>query len=304
VKPRGSEPPSRTTTRRRGQGLRGRLGLARSRAATAPGEGEQSGALPRGPLDTRTLVRLAKRAGGIALGHFRRATAETKADETLVTAADREVETFLRSEIARLDPGIALLGEEFPASGDPRAGFAAALDPIDGTEAFVAGLPTWSISLGVLLRGAPHSGVVYLPAFDDVYVVSGGVLHWNGTPVPRGGVPPQQEGFVLAYSEFHRRHLLRFGPGTRRVRALGSTAYHLSLVARGAAEGAIIGRVHVWDIAAGLALLHAVGGELVYLRSGKPVELEPLLDGEPTRDLLVAARLGATERVLRSIGRR
>jgi len=316
VTPRPDEPPPGARGRLRGAGATASRRTSGSDArvpqraqpeAAAAGEAQDplSGEpATRAPLDARALVRLVKRAGGIALAHFRSAIAETKADQSLVTEADREIETFLRSEIERVDPDVAILGEEFPLRGDPRAGFAVAIDPIDGTEAFVAGLPTWSISVGLLFRGRPHSGVVYLPAFDDLYIASGGILRWNGKPVPRGGLAPQQSGFVLAYSEFHRRHLLRFAGGMRKVRALGSTAYHLSLVARGAAEGAIIGRVHLWDIAAGAALLQAVGGDLVYLRSGEPVDLEPLLDGAPTRDLLVAARLGATEGVLRNIGRR
>lgn len=258
----------------------------------------------RPPVDARTLVRLARRGGAIGLAHFRRAAAEAKTDSTIVTAADREIEAVIRDELHRHAPDVALLGEELAPSGDARAGWTVAIDPIDGTEAYVAGLPTWAVSLGLLHRGAPVSGVVYLPAFDDLYVASGGVLRWKGSEVPRGGVHPQHDGFVLAYSEFHRRYRLRLGVGTARMRALGSTAYHMSLVARGAAEAAIIGRVRLWEIAAGAALLAAVGGELVYLRTGKPVEPAALLDGQPSRDFMVAARLGATDRVLARLRRR
>jgi len=269
--------------------------------SAAAGDGARA---PRPPLDARTLVRLARKGGAIGLAHFRRAEAEGKADATLVTAADREIETAIRDELGRHHPEVAILGEEFDAVGDPQAGWSVAIDPIDGTDAYVAGLPTWAVSIGILDRGTAVAGVVYLPAFDDLYVAYGGGLRWNGEEVPRGGVAPQHEGFVLAYSEFHRRHLLRFGAGTRKMRALGSTAYHLSLVARGAAEAAIVGRVHVWDVAAGAALLAASGGELVYLKSGKAVDLRGLLRGEPSRDFMIAAREGAAARVLSRIRRR
>jgi myo-inositol-1(or 4)-monophosphatase len=258
-------------------------------------------ARPRPPIDGRTLTRLARRGGAIGLAQFRRVAAERSAAGTLVTEADREIERWLRTEMGGVAPEVAVIGEEFAATGDAAKGWALAVDPIDGTDAYVAGLPTWCVSLGLLHRGTPVAGVVYLPAFDDLYLAYGGTLRWNGTEVPRGGVEPQHDGFVLAYSEFHRRPLLRL---RGKVRALGSTAYHLSLVARGAAEAAIVGRVHVWDVAAGKALLDAVGGELVYLRSGRPVELSALLDGAPTRDFMLAARTGATERVLQRIRRR
>jgi len=255
----------------------------------------------KAPLDGRALTRLARRAGAIGLAQFRRARAERSQAGTIVTEADREIERQIRSDVAEIAPDVAVIGEELPPTGDVTAGWTLAVDPIDGTEAYVAGLPTWSVSIGLLRAGVPVAGVVYLPSFDDLYLAQGGVLRWNGTIVPQGGVPPQHDGFVLAYSEFHRRPLLRL---RTKVRALGSTAYHLSLVARGAAEAAVIGRVHVWDIAAGKALLDAVGGELVYLKTGNPVELAPLLSGSPSRDFMVAARAGATQRVLQRIRRR
>lgn len=265
---------------------------------------EAAGRPPRPPIDARGLVRLARKGGALGLAHFRRAEVEEKADATLVTAADRAIEGLIREELARHAGKLALLGEEFGATGDPGQGWTMAIDPIDGTDAYVASLPTWSVSLGLLYQGTPFAGVVFLPAFDDLYLAWGQTLRWNGVEVPHGGVEPRHAGFVLAYSEFHRRHLLGFGRGARKMRALGSTAYHLSLVARGAAEAAIIGRVRIWDVAAGAALLAATGGELVYLRSGKPVDLAPLLDGEPSRDLMVAARFGSTAEVLRRIRRR
>jgi myo-inositol-1(or 4)-monophosphatase len=255
---------------------------------------------PRQPLDARTLTKLARRGGAIGLAQFRRARAERGAAGSIVTEADREIERQIRAEVAASAPEVAVVGEEMPPTGDVAGGWTLAVDPIDGTDAYVAGLPTWCVSLGLLYEGAAVAGVVYLPAFDDLYLAHGDTLRWNGEEVPHGGVAPQHDGFVLAYSEFHRRPLLRL---RGKVRALGSTAYHLSLVARGAAEAAIVGRVRVWDVAAGKALLDALGGELVYLKSGQPVELGPLLSGAPSRDFMVAARAGALQRVLRRLRR-
>ncbi|MFM8411198.1 MAG: inositol monophosphatase family protein [Alphaproteobacteria bacterium] len=261
-------------------------------------------AAARPPIGARGLVALARKGGEIGLRHFRRAEVEGKADQSLVTVADREIERAIRKEVGAAHPEVSLLGEELGAKGSPGEGWALAVDPIDGTDAYVAGLPTWSISIGLLHDGLPVAGVVWLPAFRDLYVAHGGVLRWNGEVVPRGGVAPRHTGFVLAYSEFHRRLSLRFGPGSRKMRSLGSTAYHLALVARGAAEAAIVGRVHLWDLAAGAAMLAATGGELVSLRSGKPLDPRPLLDGSPSRDFLVAAREGAMPGVLARIRRR
>jgi fructose-1,6-bisphosphatase/inositol monophosphatase family enzyme len=266
-----------------------------------PSEKSARGRAARAPLDARALTRLARRAGATALASFRHVHAERSRAGTIVTEVDREIERQIRAEVADVAPQVAVIGEELPATGDVARGWTLAIDPIDGTEAYVAGLPTWCVSIGLLNAGAPVAGVVYLPSFDDLYVAHGGTMRWNGREVPQGGVAPQHDGFVLAYSEFHRRPLLRL---KSRVRALGSTAYHLSLVARGAAEAAVIGRVHVWDVAAGKALLDAVGGELIYLRTGQPVELAPLLSGAASRDFMIAARAGAADKIRQRLRRR
>ena len=74
-------------------------------------------------------------------------------------------------------------------------------------------------------------------------------------------------------------------------------AIALALGARGAAVAALLGHARIWDIAAGAALLDAVGGELRY-RSGAEVDLATLLDGRRAPDAFVAAAPGMMDEVL------
>ncbi len=236
------------------------------------------------------LEEVAREAGAIALRHFRRAVVERKSDHTLVTSADREVEAFLVSVLSRLLPGAGIIGEEgtaHPATGPYRL----VLDPIDGTAAFVAGLPTWCICIGVLRGAEPVAGIVHVPSVGETYAATDGAAWWNGTPLPALG-PQAGEGdpFVVVHAKSHLRHAIRY-PG--KVRSLGSTAYHIALVARGVAEAALLGRAHVWDLAAPGAVLAAVGGRLEYL-SGGPVDLETLVDGRRAADYVLA---GVPERL-------
>lgn len=241
------------------------------------------------------LLPLVTEAGEIARSHFRNVAAERKADRTLVTAADRAVETFLVERLLRLLPNVRLLGEEFGATGPDDAECTLTIDPIDGTAAFVAGLPTWCVTLGWIANGIARGGVTHLPMTGETYVADGGQASWNGRRIPRGPRSlPDGDRFVVTYSGYHRSAAAAF-PG--KVRSLGSTAYHLALVARGAATGALLGRPHVWDITAGAALLAAIGGELRY-RSGAPVVLEEMLDGRSAADHIVAAAPGALDDVL------
>jgi myo-inositol-1(or 4)-monophosphatase len=230
------------------------------------------------------LESIAVRAGGIALGHFRRVTPERKADRTLVTEADRDVEAFVAAALGTVDSGAGILGEE----GTVRAGeggHSFVIDPVDGTAAFVAGLPTWCVCIGLVDHGTATAGVVHLPCTGETYSAAGGEAWWNGARLPRlDDLPPAGDSFVAVHSKAHRRH--RFAAlGT--VRSLGSAAYHTALVARGVAHVALLGDVRVWDLAAAGAVLGTLGGGFEFLDGG-PVDLGDLLDGRRAAGDVVA----------------
>jgi len=234
------------------------------------------------------LEALAARAGALALTHFRRAPAERKADRTLVTRADREVEAFLVGEIGARWPEVGIIAEE----GTARQGRAAerfVIDPIDGTAAFVAGLPTWCVCVGILRGGDAVAGVVHLPCLGETYGAAEGTAWWNGTQLPPLGAPGEGDRFITAHAKVHLRHRIGY---SGKVRSLGSSAYHVVLVARGVAEAALVGRAHVWDLVAPGALLSAVGGRYEYL-SGAPVDLAALCDGQRAPEHVLAGSPGA-----------
>src|SRR5512132_1401783 len=126
------------------------------------------------PLPGRAeLEAIAARAGAIALSHFRSVAVERKADRTVVTQADRDVEAFLVRELGALLPDAGILGEEGatrPGQGSLRI----ILDPIDGTAAFVAGLPTWCVCIGILDGAEPVAGVVHAPSVGETYTAVAG----------------------------------------------------------------------------------------------------------------------------------
>jgi myo-inositol-1(or 4)-monophosphatase len=230
------------------------------------------------------LEAIAVQAGERALAHFRHVEAERKADRTLVTAADREVEAILVAELARLLPHAGILGEE----GTRREGkgpYRVVIDPIDGTAAFVAGLGTWCVCIGIMEGAHPVAGVVHLPCVGETYAAIEGRAWLNGMPLPAlGSEAAAGDRFIVAHARAHARHRITY-PG--KVRSLGSTAYHVALVARGAAEGALLGHAHLWDLAAPGAVLHAVGGHYEYLGGGT-VDLGMLGDGRRAPDYVLA----------------
>lgn len=86
-------------------------------------------------------------------------------------------------------------------------------------------------------------------------------------------------------SNAHRRFLIDF---VGKTRSLGSIAAALCYVARGSAIGALLSRAGIWDIAAGLAILRAAGGDVAGL-SGAPLDTAAILDGQTLTEPIIAA---------------
>lgn len=224
------------------------------------------------------LITWVRDAGTIARSYFNQAEARRKADNSLVTQADVAIERVTVERIMARYPQHGIIGEEQTNTGAGRE-FLWALDPLDGTAAFVAGLPMWGVSLGLLRRGLPYLGVVYLPLLDDCYWAEpSGAAFLNGHPIHVA--PPrawESEDWLSTPSNSHRRFTIDF---VGKTRSLGCTAASLCYVARGgSAVGALITRAAIWDIAAGMAILCAAGGEATGL-SGAPLDTTALLDGQ------------------------
>lgn len=122
-------------------------------------------------------------AGEIALKHFDRGVvAEVKPDRSPVTVADREVEHLIRDYVVEHHPHAEFYGEETGQHGD-NPSLRIIVDPIDGTRAFVRGLPTWSVLVGIEVDGVPVVGIACMPAAGDLFVgvLGQGATH-NGEP--------------------------------------------------------------------------------------------------------------------------
>lgn len=114
---------------------------------------------------------LADAARGVTLGAVDRAPENKNDDGTFdpVTAADREVERVIRALIEQAFPDHGIAGEEFGVKhGAGR--YVWSLDPIDGTRAFICGLPSWTTLIALLDQGQPVVGLIDAPALDERYL--------------------------------------------------------------------------------------------------------------------------------------
>lgn len=236
-------------------------------------------------IDMSLLQGWARECGALARKHFRNVVASQKADKSFVTAADIEIERLLVSNIRQHYPNSGIIGEE-QTRIDLDHEYVWAIDPIDGTGAFVNGLPVWGISIGLLRYGQPYLGVFYMPIPDELYWSEpNGTAFFNHTPLqvmqPRTW---DSEDWIAIPSNSHRRYRIDF-PG--KARSFGSSVADLCFVARGSAFGGLLTRCAIWDLAAGLAILNAAGGDYCGLSGVKPDLPQMTRDGSVLPEPLV-----------------
>jgi histidinol-phosphatase len=210
---------------------------------------------------------IAWQAGKITRRYFQAGVAiDRKADESPVTVADREAESYLRAAISARYPNHALLGEEEGATGSSDAAWRWIIDPIDGTKSFIRGVPLYGVMLGLEHTGEPVLGVVNIPVLDEiVYAARGLGCWWNGRPCRVSSVTTLSEGLLLAT---RANRYDRYGKGeafARLVAAAGEfrtwgDCYGYLLVATGRAEAMLDPVMNIWDAAALLPILQEAGG--------------------------------------------
>jgi histidinol-phosphatase len=212
-------------------------------------------------------VDAAWQAGRLTLRHFQaRVAAERKPDRSLVTVADQGAETLLRELIRGRYPDHSIAGEEF-GSDDRDSSHRWIIDPIDGTQSFVRGVPLYGVLLGLEIEGKMVVGVAHFPALHEMLAAAEGLgCRWNGRPARVSTVDRLDEALLCHadVGELTRRYPVEW----ERLRASGPVprgfgdCYGYALVATGRAEIMIDPVVNPWDIAALVPILREAGGTL------------------------------------------
>ncbi len=130
------------------------------------------------------LVELAAGTGDIIRRHWDddALATERKADDSPVTAADREAEQYIRAQVADKFPGHGVIGEEFP-DADTDAEFVWVVDPIDGTKSFITHVPLFGTMVALLHNGQPVLSMIHQPILWELLIGDNETTTLNGKPV-------------------------------------------------------------------------------------------------------------------------
>lgn len=214
-----------------------------------------------------------------ALAGFTGIAHKIKRDGSVVTEIDHRMQARIRAQLARHWPEYGFLGEEMgeiqqrAALAAPGAGLWC-LDPLDGTTNFAAGLPFFSVSLGLVVAGRAELGLVYDPVRDECFTAQRGRGAWlNGEALAR---PTEMElRRCIACVDFKRLpahlagRLAQAFPYTSQ-RSIGSSALDWCWLATGRFQVYLHGGQKLWDFVAGELILREAGGHSTTL-DGEPV---------------------------------
>jgi len=213
------------------------------------------------------LARLvAQEAGALALDYQRRGvTAEEKADESPVTAADRACEKLIVDSLLREFPDDGVLGEE-GANRESRNGRKWIIDPIDGTRDFVRGIPLWAVLIGLEQDGEVVAAVAHSPRQGLLLSAGKGSGAWSDGARLRVKDVSDPSQAVVSFNGFNKVGVKQFAPRLIpwiqrfwAVRSLGG-AVDAMLLAQGQADVWIEPNAQPWDLAPLKLLIEEAGG--------------------------------------------
>lgn len=195
-----------------------------------------------------------------------------------VTEADRGAEAAIRALIAERYPEHGVIGEEY-GEDRPDAEFVWVLDPIDGTRAFISGLPLWTTLIGLRHQGRPVLGSIGQPFTDELFIGHAG----GSRLLARGHTQPLRvrecsnlNDAVIATTDpdacfdgAERGAWLQVRAAAKLAR-LGCDAYAYAMVAMGKMDMVIEAGLKSWDIEAAIPVVEGAGGLVTDWR-GQPI---------------------------------
>jgi histidinol phosphatase-like enzyme (inositol monophosphatase family) len=196
-----------------------------------------------------------------------------------VTLADKGAEVEIRRLIGQRYPDHGVIGEEM-GEDRPDAEFVWVLDPIDGTRAFVAGLPVWTTLIGLRFQGRPVLGSIGQPYLGEVFVGSQAagsrlvsaageraLKVRTGLPLTSAIIATTDPEACFNGAELGAWRQVR---AAVRLARLGCDAYAYAMVAMGTLDLVVEAGLKSWDVEAAVPVIEGAGG-LVTDWTGAPI---------------------------------
>ncbi len=216
-------------------------------------------------------IAIAREAGVLQLARRGERHAEVDKDGggSFATAIDYACEELILGALRPRFPHHRFIAEESGATGPESAEYVWAIDPLDGTTAYVTGQPYFAVSIGLLHRGTPVLGVIGLPDYGRTYWARRGAGAFRDGTRIRVSAQAELRRAVLGFdlgalgtrSAEVKSLLLPMVDEVRFAHVFGGAAANLAFVADGTLDG-YAHAASLWDYAAGAVLVAEAGGRV------------------------------------------
>lgn len=219
--------------------------------------------------------RLADAAGAIVRSYYRTPVAvDDKADASPVTIADRQAETAMRAILREAVPDHGIIGEEHGSEGIDRD-YVWVLDPIDGTKAFIAGMPTFGTLIALMHKGKPVLGVIDQAISGERWIgAQGHGTTMNGTPVRARACDTMGKAVLYSTdpSMFQGNDLAAYERLAKaaKLRRFGADCYAYGLMALGFVDVVCEADLQLYDYAAIIPVIEGAGGVITDWQGAAP----------------------------------
>jgi len=185
--------------------------------------------------------------------------------------ADRELHNLLVEELNKRS-SFNIVSEEGNENVIHENEYNWILDPLDGSFNYLRGIPIYCISLGLWKGLEPALGVIcYLPQNDIYHGIFGDEAYKNNKQIRVSEVNRFSDavlctGFPVNYS-YSREKIIEFADNVqkyKKIRLFGSAAMSLSFLASGKVDAYTEDNIMIWDVAAGIAIVKAAGGNVKF----------------------------------------
>jgi histidinol-phosphatase len=229
------------------------------------------------------LQEIAGEAADIAMRYFRDPGMRVarKDDGTALTPADCAIEEMARAKVKASGIALGVFGEEM-GTGDGKVSASAdrarlIIDPIDGTEEFSRGIPTFGTLLGIEQGGAIVAGMVSAPALQTRWwAYKGEGAYRNGERIRVSRVDQLSKAMVFttgtgpSKGKKDQLRIRRLADAAKNARAMGGFWQHM-LVAEGAIEAALDWTSKPWDLAPLGIIVEEAGGRSTNLKGERTI---------------------------------
>lgn len=212
----------------------------------------------------KQIVELLEESGRIAISYKNRMAPEIKEDCSIVTQADKAIQSFLDSALTEGETDVYIIGEESVENCDLSNALkhtAFVIDPIDGTAVYACGLPMWGISIGYAVSGKLTESAIYLPETEDLLITESGRTYLRkGDKNEFTELKPFRKeytdtGAIALSQSFTKKGVFN---GHELLNAMGSCVFAGVYLANQVFQAGIV-RAKLWDVGGFLPALKNLG---------------------------------------------